>query len=290
MPYTALTLIVLAALIHATWNLLAKRAAHAGPSFVFVYTGIATLAYLPWTLWLIFEGVVSWNLPVVLCIALSGALHLAYSLFLQRGYQVADLSVVYPIARGTGPLLSTLGAFLLLGEEPSAHGISGLVAIVAGIILISTQGDLTKFRQPEARSGVRWGTITGGAISSYTIVDAYGVKVLGIHPVVLDWCANAARVVMLLPWAVANRRLVRQRMRNYWILAVAVGLLSPLSYILVLLALRIGAPLSLAAPAREMSMMVGALMGMFILREKVGPSRLLGCAVLIAGVILLSMA
>lgn len=290
MSYTSLLLIILAAFIHATWNLLAKRAAHGGPMFVFVYSCIATLAYLPWAAWLLLDGAVTLSWPVALCVLLSGGLHLAYSLFLQRGYQVADLSVVYPIARGTGPLLSTLGAFLLLGESPSTFGIFGLFAIVSGIILISTQGDLAKFRQPEARIGVRWGTITGSAISSYTVVDAYGVKLLGIHPVILDWCGNAVRVVTLLPWVVVNRHLLRERMKKHWLLAVAVGMLSPLSYILVLLALKIGAPLSLTAPAREMSMMVGALMGMFFLGEKVGPGRLLGCAILIAGVILLGMA
>lgn len=290
MSYAALGLIVLAALIHATWNLLAKRAAHAGPTFVFVYTGIASLAYLPWTLWLIFEGALSWSLPVLACIVLSGALHLAYSLFLQRGYQVADLSVVYPIARGTGPLLSTIGAFLLLGEDPSPKGVAGLLAIVAGIILISTQGNLAKFSQPEARSGVRWGLITGGTISGYTVVDAWGVKALAIHPVVLDWFANFTRVLMLLPWMLAHRHEMRERMRKHWLLALAVGLLSPLSYILVLFALRMGAPLSLAAPAREMSMMVGALLGLLLLREQVGPIRLLGCAVLLGGVVLLGQA
>jgi len=290
MSYTALTLIVLAALIHATWNLLAKRAAQAGPTFVFAYAVISTAAYLPWMIWLILDGAVSWSLPIIACIALSGAVHLAYSLFLQRGYQVADLSVVYPIARGTGPLLSTVGAFLLLGEDPSAYGIAGLLAIVAGIILISTQGNLSKFRQPAARHGVRWGVVTGTAISGYTVVDAYGVKALGIHPVVLDWCANAVRVVMMLPWIIAHRHLVRQRMRHHWGLAVAIGLLSPLSYILVLLALKIGAPLSLAAPAREMSMMVGALFGMIILREQVGLGRLLGCAILLMGVVMLGQA
>lgn len=290
MSYTALLLIVLAAFIHATWNLLAKRAAHGGPSFVFVYSTISTLAYLPWVAWLVMEGALALSIPVIVCVLVSGALHLAYSLFLQRGYQVADLSVVYPIARGTGPLLSTLGAFLLLGESPSAYGILGLIAIVSGIVLISTQGDLAKFKQPEARVGVRWGTITGSAISGYTVVDAYGVKLLGIHPVILDWCSNAIRVFTLLPWVLSHRHLMRERMKNHWLLAVAVGLLSPLSYILVLLALKIGAPLSLTAPAREMSMMVGALLGMFFLREKVGPGRLLGCAILIAGVILLGMA
>lgn len=290
MSYTALTLIVLAAFIHATWNLLAKRAAHAGPTFVFAYTVFSALAYLPWMIWLIVDGLVSWSWPVVACIALSGALHLAYSLFLQRGYQVADLSVVYPIARGTGPMLSTVGAFVLLGEEPTGYGIAGLLAIVTGIVLISTQGDLAKFRQPAARRGVRWGMITGTAISSYTVVDAYGVKALGIHPVVLDWCANVVRVGIMLPWIVSNRGLVRKRMKNRWGLAIAVGVLSPLSYILVLLALKIGAPLSLTAPAREMSMMVGALFGMIILRETVGPGRLLGCAILIGGVVLLGVA
>src|SRR5690606_29603587 len=81
MSYTALTLIVLAALVHATWNLLAKRAAHAGPIFVFAYTVISAVGYLPWVAWLIIEGAMSWTWPVVACIALSGGLHLAYSLF-----------------------------------------------------------------------------------------------------------------------------------------------------------------------------------------------------------------
>src|SRR5690606_29041700 len=100
----------------------------------------------PWMIWLLFNDAVIWNLPVLVCIGLSGALHLAYSLFLQRGYQVADLSVVYPIARGTGPMLSTIGAFIVLNEEPSSYGVAGLIAIVAGIILISTQGNFAKFK------------------------------------------------------------------------------------------------------------------------------------------------
>ena len=290
MSSVALSLIVLAALIHASWNLLAKRAAHAGPTFVFAYTCISAVVYLPWMAWLLFNGALTWNVPVFVCIGLSGALHLAYSLFLQRGYQVADLSVVYPIARGTGPMLSTIGAFLLLNEQPSTDGIAGLIANVAGIILISTQGNFQRFAQPTARRGLRWGLVTGSAISAYTVVDAYGVKALGIHPVVLDWCANVVRVIMLLPWVLSNRKQVRVRMKGYWGLAVAVGVLSPLSYILVLTALGMGAPLSLAAPAREMSMMVGALFGMIILKEQVGPARLFGCAILIAGVVLLGMA
>jgi hypothetical protein len=111
MSLVSLSLVVLAAFIHATWNLLSKRAADAGPSFVFAYNLFACLVYLPWMIWLLVYGDLHWNLPVASCLVLSACIHLAYSLCLQRGYQVADLSVVYPIARGTGPLLSSIGAF-----------------------------------------------------------------------------------------------------------------------------------------------------------------------------------
>ena len=102
MSLVSLSLVVLAAFIHATWNLLSKRAANAGPTFVFAYNLFACLVYLPWMIWLLMYGDLHWNLPVFGCLLLSAAIHLAYSLCLQRGYQVADLSVVYPIARGTG--------------------------------------------------------------------------------------------------------------------------------------------------------------------------------------------
>jgi hypothetical protein len=100
-------------------NLLAKHAAAAGPAFVFAYNVVACVAYLPWVVWLIANRELTWNWPVAVCLLFSAMIHLGYSLCLQRGYQVADLSVVYPIARGTGPLLSSIGAFIILAEAPS---------------------------------------------------------------------------------------------------------------------------------------------------------------------------
>ena len=238
--------------------------------------------------YLILQGNIQWSWPVAGFILLSGLIHLAYSLCLQRGYQKADFSVVYPVARGTGPMISTIGAVLILGEAPELQVFAGLAAVVLGIGLIATQGDLAAFRKPGGQTGVYWGTATGGLIASYTVVDAYAVKALGIAPVVLDWFSNLLRFFLLAPIVVADPGRARQAMQGYWSLAIGVGLLSPLSYILVLSALNLGAPLSVVAPTREMSMMVGAVMGMLILREKVGPWRLVGCAVLIAGVILLT--
>jgi drug/metabolite transporter (DMT)-like permease len=290
MTLASLLLVVLASFVHASWNLLAKRAASVGPVFVFAYNLIACVAYAPWALYLLAQGGVAWTKAGAGFVLLSGLIHLAYSLCLQRGYQVADLSVVYPVARGTGPMFSTLGAVLILGETPTGAGLLGLALVVAGILLIATQGRLSAFARPGGQAGLRWGTATGGLIASYTVVDAYAVKALGVAPVVLDWVSNLLRFFLLLPFVLADPRRAMASMRGHWRAALGVGLLSPLSYILVLAALRDGAPLSLVAPLREMSMMVGALMGMLILREQVGPGRLAGCAVLIAGVILLSSA
>ena len=281
-------LVVLASLIHASWNLLAKRAASVGAVFVFAYNLVACVAYAPWVIWLLAQGNIGWTRTGIGFIVLSGLLHLTYSLCLQRGYQVADLSVVYPVARGTGPMLSSIGAFVILGETPTGMGLIGLLLVVTGIVLIATQGRLSAFSRPSGLVGVRWGTTTGSLIASYTVVDAYAVKTLGIAPVVLEWFSNLLRFFLLLPLVLANPRRAIESMRGYWWTALGVGLLSPLSYILVLAALTGGAPLSIVAPMREMSMMVGALMGMLILREAVGPWRLVGCGVLIAGAVLLS--
>lgn len=287
MSFAPLVLVVLASFIHASWNLLAKRAAAAGWTFVFGYTLFSCLAYAPWVAWLFVNGETGLTLPAAGAVLLSGVVHLGYGLCLQRGYHVADLSVVYPVARGTGPLLSSLGAFLLLDEAPTVLGVLGLVAVVAGILLISTDGRLAAFQRPSGQAGIRWGTATGGLIAAYTVVDAYAVKELGVSPVIATFGSNLLQAAVLAPVYARSGGQARARMQGQWLPALAVGVLSPLAYILVLMALGMGAPLSVVAPAREMSMMIGALLGMVVLREVVGLWRLVGCLVLIAGVVLL---
>ena len=288
MSHSALLLVIAAAIAHASWNLLAKRAAHVGPAFVFADGLCCTIVYAPWVVWVVVFEQNEWSWPIVGCIALSGALHLAYSLCLQRGYQLADLSVVYPIARGTGPMLSTVGALLLLGEPATVRGISGMLCVVAGVLLIATQGKLGRLMQPAAMVGVRWGALVGALIAAYTLVDAYGVKTLLIAPVVFDWATCATRTVLLLPHTARQPRQAWAAMKGYWPLAWGIGVLSPLGYILVLYALQGGAPVSLVAPAREMSMLLVTLGGLYLLREPVGWGRLVGCCGIALGVVLLA--
>lgn len=288
MSLSALLLVMTAAIAHATWNLLNKKAAHVGPAFVFAYGFCSTVIYFPWVLWVLIVEEPSWSLPVVVCIVLSGFIHLLYSLSLQRGYQLADLSVVYPVARGTGPLLSTFGALLFMSEPASLKGIGGMLCVVVGVILIATQGQITRLLTPTAMVGVRWGLLVGILIAAYTLVDAYGVKTLLIAPVLFDWSTCVTKTIMMLPHVARNPRQARQALKGYWHLAWAIGLLSPLGYILVLYALQNGAPVSLVAPAREMSMLLVTLAGLYFLREAVGWGRLAGCCAIAAGVALLA--
>ncbi|MDO9335635.1 MAG: EamA family transporter [Caulobacter sp.] len=290
MTAASVMLVVIAAVVHATWNFMVKRSAEAGPAFLAVTNLIICLAYAPWALWRMAREAVVWTWPVFGCLAVSAAINLAYTLTLQRGYRVAALSVVYPVARGTGPLLAALAAVLLLGETPTLFTLLGLLAVVAGILLISTDGRWRDFAGPGGRAGFGWGVATGALIAAYSVVDAWGVKALGIAPVMLVWVGNALRLPMLAPVILANPAAARARMRGHWAMALGVGLLSPLSYILVLAALDSGAPLGVVAPMREMSMMVAALLGVLLLKERVGPARLAGCAAMIGGVVLLGLA
>jgi drug/metabolite transporter (DMT)-like permease len=285
-----LLLVVVAAVLHATWNLMAKRAAEAGVIFVSTYNAIICVAYAP-ALWFLLEPKTPvWTWTATGCVVLSALVNLAYTLCLQQGYRAADLSVVYPVARGTGPIFAALGAVILLGEAPSPLGSLGLLAVVVGIVLIATTGRLSGFREPGGQAGILWGIGTGALIAGYSIVDAWGVKTLGISPLLLVWLSNILRLPLLLPVALRNRRRTFSIMQGKWGLAIGVGLLAPLSYTLILTALGMGAPLSIVAPMREMSMMVAALLGMLFLHEKVGVARLAGCAVLILGVIMLGAA
>ncbi|NYT60974.1 EamA family transporter [Alcaligenaceae bacterium] len=281
-------LVVIAAGLHATWNLISKRAASAGTSFVFSYRLLSVVVYAPWVVYILWNDGMAWSWPVVLFISLSSALHLGYSICLMRGYKLADLSVVYPIARGTGPLLASAGAFLWLAEAPSTLGVLGICSVVAGILLIATQGNWRQFAHPQAWVGVRWGLLIGLFIAAYSLTDAYSVKVLLVAPVMLDWLSALGGTLLLAPSTWMRRTHMVQQMRGKWGLALAVGVLSPLAYILVLYALQNGANVSVVAPLREMSMMMATFAGFFILKEKVSPVRWLGCFVIIAGVILLS--
>ncbi|HWO41092.1 MAG TPA: EamA family transporter, partial [Candidatus Eisenbacteria bacterium] len=148
MTVWALTLILAAAVIHATWNLLNKRASgHA--TFTWVVAVLSALLYAPITITIVEVWQLPFDLVTVGMMAGSAALHTAYFVLLNQGYRAGDLSLVYPLARGTGPLLSSLAAIVFLGERPSAVAVAGALLIVGGVLILTTK--LAKLREPGAR-------------------------------------------------------------------------------------------------------------------------------------------
>ncbi|SDP62842.1 EamA-like transporter family protein [Actinopolyspora xinjiangensis] len=285
---TALLLVVVAAAAHAGWNYFAKRVASGGAAFVWLTAACSTVLYLPLAALVVLRA----GLPPLhvglLGVVVSAALHLAYFVLLQRGYAVGDMSVVYPLARGTGPLLALLIAVLLLDERPGVTGVAGGLLVVLGVLVITSGGGDTRPRAGQL-AGIGFGLLTGGMIALYTVWDAYAVTALALSPLLFDWANQLARVVLFAPYAWGRR----DRIAGVWAKnrreVVLVGLLSPLAYLLVLFAMRL-APVSLVAPARELSIVLAALLGWWLLREGDPGRRIAGSAVVVSGVVLLGIA
>jgi drug/metabolite transporter (DMT)-like permease len=289
MPVSALALVISAAFIHAYWNLLLKRA-EGGPAIVWLFSLASAAVYAPVVLILVIVDPPQYGLAEYGLIISSGVLHLLYALTLNRGYNVGDLSVVYPVARGTGPLIASVGAIIVLGERPSAVGLIGVVLIIVGILLIAGAWSPALYRSSaRAAKGLSYGLLTGLCIAAYTMNDAYAVKVLLVSPVLIDYFGNIVRLIFLTPSTLSNRTVLRDEWRKNAKLAAGVGALMPLSYILCLFAMRL-APVSYVAPARELSMLVGAYFGAKLLGEGNTRQRIMGTVLMVGGIIGLAAA
>jgi drug/metabolite transporter (DMT)-like permease len=281
---TALELVLAAAVLHATWNLAVKGVTEDRVTFIWLYILTTVVCWLPVAaVWV----VVTDERPRwvwLLGAAVTGVLHVGYQLVLQRGYAEGDLNLVYPLARGSGPLITFVVAVGVLGQRPGVVAAVGVLAVVAGVVLIALRGG-----QDGVRTGVLWGFLTGATIASYTLWDNYSVNHLGVPPVPYFVLGT----VLQLPWltgllATRTGRPIREVWRATRGPVLVVGLLSPLAYILVLRALQL-APVSLVAPARETSIVIGALFGWLVLKEPRPARRLAGAIVVLVGIGLIAV-
>jgi len=288
----AFSLVVLAGLIHACWNIAAKKAG-GDARFSFFSSVWMALIWAPVGLWAGWSVVPRWGWVEWGFIGASAVLHVVYFIVLLRGYRKADLTVVYPLARGSGPLLSSMVAIMLLGEQISALGVAGIAGVVVGVFLIAGGPGLWRaahdpHRQQRVRKGMVYGLLTGVFIASYTVVDGYAVKVLLMSPILLDYMGNFVRMALLLPVVLRDRPTARAMWLQQRKYALIVGAISPVSYVLVLYAMQT-APLSHVAPAREVSMLFAALIGGHLLGEGDRAVRLVGAACIAVGVACLGL-
>ena len=285
MSPAVLALVLTAAVAHAAWNFLAKGA-EGGAAFVWLATTAGAAIYLPVLVGvlLVAPGHLGWLALGLM--AGSGVLHAVYFVLLQRGYAAGDLSLVYPLGRGTGALLAAVAATVLLGEHPSALTIVGGATIVAAVFsLIARPGESLRRAGGPA---TMYALATGVAIASYTLWDKHAVGPVALSPIVYLWGSNAGIGLLLTPWVVRNPA----RLRRAWVTsrrhAAGVGLLSLLAYVLILYALK-HAPVSSVAPARESSILIGTLLGAVVLGEGDTRRRVVAAAATLVGITALAL-
>jgi len=265
MSFLALLLVLASAFIHASWNFILKKSG--GGSGVIALSCTLSLAiYLPVLAGAAIVQHYEFQWIHLALMFLSGMVHLVYFLLLDRAYRSGgDLSIVYPLARATGPLLTILFAIAVIGERPGPVPLAG--AVLIGISALVLTGNPFAWHKSEARKAVGFALLTGMTIAVYTLTDKWSVAAWLIPPLVYDWGCNFFRCLVIVP-------LTRHRnpgaMATAWrekrgtVLVIAAA--SPLSYILVLTAM-VFTPVSLVAPAREVSILFAALMGAHLLKE-----------------------
>lgn len=285
MTFLALSLVLCSAVLHATWNLAAKRSG-GGLTLIWLFTAASTVIYAPVAL--VAAVIIRPNLGLVELgfIAGSAVLHLVYFYFLQRGYQLGDLSLVYPLARGTGPVLATAAAVLFFGEHPTPLALSGALLIAVSVVILTSGGGVRAVAS--ARTAVGYGLLTGIVIAAYTLWDKYAVSTLLIAPLLFYWLNSLAQSAILVPYAARHRSRIGREWRFHWRPVLVVAVLSPLAYILVLTAL-VFTPVSYVAPAREISILFGTILGARLLAEGDPARRLLAASGMVAGVIALAL-
>lgn len=292
MSAQALALVLTAALLHALWNIAAKKAG-GDNRFALIAALLTFVLWAPVGVWAGWNVVPLWGWPQWGIVLASALVHLAYFSCLLRGYRLSDLTVVYPVARGSGPLLSSIGAVLILGEHMGWLGVTGLLGVTFGVFLVAGGPGLWhRAHDPTQRdrihTGLRYGALTGAFIAGYTLIDGYAVKVMLISPLLVDYFGNVVRVPFLLPLAWRDWPGFEQAWRTQWRYALVVAVLGPVGYVLVLYAMQM-APLSHVAPAREVSMLFATLIGGKLLGEGERGWRLAGAACIAAGVVSLAV-
>jgi drug/metabolite transporter (DMT)-like permease len=268
-------LLLASALIHAIWNAIVRNGEDRFWSLAIICL-VGAIAALPFALALGVPAAASW--PYLI---LSASLQIGYSLFLVRAYRDGDLSAVYPIARGSAPLLVTLGAALLAGELPNTAGLAGIACVSTGIILLTLGSN-----RPDPKSTAA-ALATGVFIASYMVVDGLGVRLSEGATSYAAWQAVVAGILIPLSFVIIRRRTPRLPRGKEGMLVVGAGILGTLGYCIAVWAMS-RTTMGGVSAIRETSILFAALIGTFVLRERMTLHKALGALVITAGVVCLS--
>ena len=273
MPTAALVLALTAAFLHAFWNLLIARSkdpeAASGVALLVALLAFAPVAALTWRI----------ERAVIPYIVVTAFLQLGYVILLAAAYRRAELSVVYPISRGTAPVLVLIVGVAALGIGTSVRQAAGVCLVGLGVLLVRG------LRRTAPAVGVLFGLAIACFIASYTLVDKYGIRYAAPFvylelSMLLSGVAYSSAIARIRGRAALRRELGWH--------TIAAGLATFGAYGFVLAALQ-RAPAASVAAVRETSIVIAAAFAAFVLKEPVGPGRLAGAVLVAVGVAVLSL-
>lgn len=270
--------VLFAAACHAGWNAAIKTGLDPLSSTVLITTGagLVSLALLP------FAGLPpaeAW--PWVIG---SVVIHLFYFIGLSEAYRTGDLGQVYPLARGSAPLMTAGVTTLVLGERLGLTGWAGIVILAAGVLLLSLRGG--RLLQPPDRRAVFFALFTALTICLYSVVDGIGGRTAGNpHPYTLAMFIGNA-LVMLVYFAIRRGPAGIAPMLRTWPVSLAGGSMQLLSYGIAIWAMTL-APIALVAALRETSVLFGAMIAVVFLKEPMRPARIVAALMIVTGLVLI---
>lgn len=274
MSATVVSLALFAAILHAAWNAFLRSGGDRLRT-VTVMSFASTVVALPFLFMLPLPASGAWPF-----IALSAVFQVGYSVFLVAAYRYGELGQVYPVVRGTVPLLLTLGGFAIAGDPPSPYQIAGVALVAFGIMSLS----LGKARASLA--SILFALATGAIIAAYAMVDSIGVRRAGDSGTYTVWVLLLYGILLPAVFVAMRGRLsVDFRSPDTW-KALAGGLVAMIAYGVVVAAFALG-PAGPIAALRETSVVFAALIGWMFLGEALTFRRIFACVVVAAGAILL---
>ncbi|MGX5849996.1 EamA family transporter [Mesorhizobium sp. PL10] len=274
MSATVIALALFAAILHASWNAFLRTGAD-GLWTVTVMSFSSTLIAIPMALFHALPATGAW-----LYVALSAGLQVGYSVFLVAAYRYGELGQVYPIVRGSVPLLVTLGGFALAGQQLTMPEIVGVTLVACGIMGLSLG------RGRASTTSILYALATGAIIAAYATVDAIGVRVAGDSGAYTAWVLLIYGALLPATFIALRGRLVVNFSAPETRKALAGGLFALLAYAVVVAAFALG-PAGPITAIRETSVVFAAFIGQFFLGEQLTPRRVGACAVVALGAVCL---
>jgi drug/metabolite transporter (DMT)-like permease len=272
-------LVLLTAALHAGWNYAAKKVAG---NLSVLWLGICLGSVISWPYAIAVFRSVEMVPHVIAAILATGILHACYFGLLAKAYADGDISLVYPVARGTGVAGTALVAFAWLDEPLSANGGLGIGAVCLGTMVLG----LGQYRQHTGLSYV-YALLVGATIIGYSVVDKLAVGTM--HPVSYISSMFTLCALLLAPHQLGTQRAAcRHALRHLKTSIAIVGLGSIATYAIILCTFRLG-PVSYIVATREFAVVIGALLGVYCLQERLTARKVVGIVAIVGGLILIKL-